>query len=201
MASWRRLAPVGALALVAAPLAFAGTHDVGMHNSDFFPRRTTAAQGDTVRWTNDERKRHTKHSATSVGGGKGVGLWDSGLLERRQSFEFAFAYAGGYRYFCRLHKDMDGSIRVPTLAEPPSGGTGTEFTVIAGTEDAGADLVFDIEKREPGGDFEPWMTGVTTSRVTFTPTAPGEYAFRTRLRRLSTGGASGYSPAATISVT
>jgi plastocyanin len=70
----------------------------------FRPRTITVSRGTLVRWVN--RGNHT-HTVTSS-----PGLWDSGLLSSGTSFSRRFRRRGTFRYFCRVHPTMTGTIVV-----------------------------------------------------------------------------------------
>jgi plastocyanin len=92
---------------------------------------------------------------------------------------------GRYLYHCTLHFDMTGLVSVTPTASPESGQVGTVFTITVASTDASARLVYDVQKKEPGGGFEGWIT-VTTPSVEFDSTGqlPGRYKFRARLRKV-----------------
>ena len=87
---------------------------------------------------------------------------------------------------------------VPGLAYAPQG--------LATATDAPAGSAFDVQVKVPGSaSFTDWRTGVTSLQGTFAPSdpqwaGPGTYSFRSRLRQVSTGAASGYSPQGSISL-
>jgi plastocyanin len=185
------------LALALQGEAFAATVEVAMSDFVFTPGTANLRMGDSVHWTNDGPSPHT---AT---GNAPLSLFDTGVLFTGDDFTFAFTAAGVYRYFCEIHPDMLGSVRIKPKASPPSGPVGTLFRVRVATVPAGADFVYDVQKRNPGGGFTDWMIGITSSIANFDSTGmpTGTYQFRSRLRRVSNGGASQYSQATSISVT
>ena len=186
--------------------------DVGAGpNKAFNPADITIRLGDSVTWTNQEAPgSQRKHTTTSNGfpdiprGRHGIGLWNSGALFSGESFVFEFASAGTFPYHCTFHilTNMVGSVSVPVKAAPPSGPAGTPFQITLSTAPAPEGFVFDVQKKDPGGTFADWMTGVSSAAVIFDSTgqAPGTYLFRSRMRRLSDGGVSGYSPSRGVTV-
>jgi hypothetical protein len=72
--------------------------------------------------------------------------------------------------------------------------------------DAPGGDVFDVQVKAPGSKkFVNWQDGVTNLSAVFGSSGPlwagpGKYSFRARLRQLSSGAASGYSSAASISL-
>jgi plastocyanin len=106
---------VGTFAAAAAILlalttgsAQAATVTVAAMNYEFQPATRTIAVGDVVRWTFSGEP----HSVTSRDG-----LFDSGVTNPGGSFQFTFATAGTYRYYCQVHPEqMFGTIVVKAAA-------------------------------------------------------------------------------------
>jgi len=73
-------------------------------NFAFTPKELTVKAGDTVQWTNKDDIPHTVTSDDKV--------FASPVLDSNQIFQFTFANAGTFPYFCRLHPKMTGVIRV-----------------------------------------------------------------------------------------
>lgn len=90
----------------------------------YSPNPSEVKVGDTVTWTNDDTQIHTATSGISpavqvpAGGNQTSGpdgVFDSGVLTPKSSFEFTFDQAspeGGYAYYCTLHPQMVGTIKV-----------------------------------------------------------------------------------------
>ena len=79
----------------------------------------TVQVGDTVTWTVNGNNPHTATSGTE---GNAGAVFDSGNLNRGQSFSFRFTTAGTFPYFCRVHGSgtMSGTITVSSGGgEPP----------------------------------------------------------------------------------
>jgi len=112
--------------------------------------------------------------------------WDSGTLAPGATFQFTFTMAGKYTYHCTFHGSigMVGAIAVPVKAQPTSGPGGTMFRIIEATANPTGTLVFDIQKKDPGGAFQNWKLGLTTKSVVFNLTglASGTYQLRALLR-------------------
>jgi hypothetical protein len=74
--------------------------------------------------------------------------------------------------------------------------------VFAATVLAPSGMVYDIQKQDPGGAFQDWVS-VSDVSASFDSTGQirGIYRFRSRLRRLSDGAATDYSPVVAIRVT
>jgi plastocyanin len=204
----RRAAPlalaVALLSLPAEALAAAPTGRVSETNFEFTPDSGTGPLGTRIIWTNDSP--FTPHTTTSdttnPDGSPGIGLWNSGSQGPGDEFSFILRAAGTFPYHCTFHEDlgMVASVSIRPKAQPASGEVGDTFTIRVATLNPPPAFVFDIQKKDPGGTFQDWMTDVTTMSVEFVPDAPGTYEFRSRVRRVSTNGASLYSPAVAISV-
>lgn len=201
----RRAVPLGLLVVVMAQAnAFAATTNVSATNSGgtffFQPMNAKTKQGNTVLWTNTGTTVHTSTSDTTM-----PVAWDSGTMQVNGTFSFVFTAAGKYTYHCAFHQalGMVGSISVPVVANPPSGTVGTKFTIRVATVNATGTLVYDIQKKDPGGQFADWMTGITSRQATFDSTglATGTYQFRARVRDTSSGKVTQYSAAKSIQVT
>lgn len=70
----------------------------------FSPATLTVKVGTTVTWTNKDNVGHTATSDT--------GVFDSGMLQKGESYSFTFSQAGTYPYFCAPHPYMVGTIVV-----------------------------------------------------------------------------------------
>jgi plastocyanin len=88
----------------------AGTHGkkvtVDIKNFAFKPPHVTVAPGTTVTWVNRDKAPHT---ATST---QPRGAFDSGKLKQGQSYAFKFKHPGTYKYYCKIHPDMKGTVTV-----------------------------------------------------------------------------------------
>jgi 3',5'-cyclic AMP phosphodiesterase CpdA len=80
------------------------TLQAAIDNFAFTPQEVTAKVGSTVRWTNKDDIPHTVTSDTKV--------FESSVLDTNQTFQFTFAKAGRYPYFCKLHPHMTGAVIV-----------------------------------------------------------------------------------------
>jgi plastocyanin len=70
----------------------------------FSPNPVEVKVGETVTWINDDSGRHTVTSKD--------GVFDSGMMEKGQSFSYTFDKAGEYPYFCEPHPNMVGTVVV-----------------------------------------------------------------------------------------
>ena len=180
--------------------ALAATVNVSMTNFVFTPTSASLLIGGTVHWTNDTTT--TSHTST---GDSPLSLWDSGLIGPGGAFDFVFTAGGQYKYHCAVHQSlgMTGIVSVKIKAFPPSGPVGTKFSVTVASVNAPTGFVYDIQRKDPGGNWMNWMMNVTTKSVQWDSTgfAPGTYSFRSRLHNTSSGATSGYSAAKSVMVT
>ncbi len=99
-----------ALFIASATIAWASesaaqaTVTVEMRDNVFAPQNVTVNVGDTVTWTNQDGVPHT---ATALDG-----TFNSGNLDRGQSFSFAFEQPGTHDYVCLYHPNMRGTVVV-----------------------------------------------------------------------------------------
>ncbi|MEP6955638.1 MAG: plastocyanin/azurin family copper-binding protein [Chthoniobacterales bacterium] len=173
-----------------------GTTDVSVLNFAFTPATVTVAQGQTVRWTFEDNTDHTVTDSTALG------LFDSGNQSSGNVFQFVFKSAGVYPYHCEIHSGMQGKVQVPIQVAPGTGTTTTGFTITWSPAPADAGFLFDVQIKRPGArSFVNWKMGRTKRMTAFTPGAgTGNYSFRARLRKVSNGAHSLYSPFRTITV-
>jgi plastocyanin len=104
------LTATAALALSAAPNAFAVTKQVDIRAAGFRPATVTIATGDDIRWTNRDTVNHQVVSDT--------GAFASPILRPGQSYRFLFRASGTYRYRDALEPAERGTVRV--TGPPPS---------------------------------------------------------------------------------
>ena len=76
---------------------------VTIDNFTFTPPELKVKVGDTVTWTNHDDIPHTVVAA---------GKFRSKPMDSDDSFAFTFTAAGDYKYFCSLHPQMTGLIKV-----------------------------------------------------------------------------------------
>lgn len=90
--------------LLSAAQSFAATVAVDILDFEFKPKTVTVNLGDTVKWTN---KGQAPHTSTSDGG-----AWDSGFLSNNQPFSRVFNQEGTFKFHCKLHSSMTGTVVV-----------------------------------------------------------------------------------------
>jgi plastocyanin len=129
----RLLARLAALLSVAlllgAPNAGAQSQNlvtVSIRDFYFEPFQLTIDPGTTVRWVNEGTTQHTVFATSPAG------AFLSGTLNPGESFTYTFpqrfprpspdstAQPGTYRYFCKIHPEMKGSV---AFGAPPGEGT------------------------------------------------------------------------------
>ena len=94
----------------------------------FAPNPVNAKVGDTVIWTNDDSQPHT---VTSGSNGTPDKKFDSSpnfqpLLVPKGTFKHTFTEAGDYAYYCGLHPNMVGTVKIAGGGE--TGPTETKVT-------------------------------------------------------------------------
>ena len=201
----KRYLPIAAFLIAAVMLAEtqanAATYTVYMRDAYFSPANATMAQGSTVRWVNRGGVVHTATQDKAV-----VPGWGTNSLSPGAAVSESMKYAGTFGYYCRPHGTpdggMQGSIRVPTRATPTTGTRSTYFSIRVSTVTIPSGWVMDIQKKKGSGTYANWITGTRSASRIFRAgsSGAGYYYFRARLRRVSNGYASAYSPAARIRV-
>jgi alpha-tubulin suppressor-like RCC1 family protein len=153
--------------------------------------------GSGIRWHFSSPATHTATDAT------GMGLFDSGVLPSRAYFDFFFTGAGTFRYLDTAHPTLTGTVSVPAEVSPSTGGVSTTFTVRWATSAPASGFVYDVQIRRPGATtWKMWKRSQTILTALFTRhSAAGTYSFRARVRKVADATHSGWSPAASISVT
>jgi plastocyanin len=180
----------GVLLGLAAP-ARAAT--VGIVDFAFSQSSVTVGQGQTVSWHNAGSFSHTSTQDASLS------LWKTGTITPgTTSAPVTLRAAGTYPYHCSIHPSMTARVRVPILVSPSTGTGTTTFTItLASALQSG--FVYDVQRKIGSGSWSVWRSGVTTRTLTFNGTT-GTVRFRSRLRKLSNGATSLYSPAKAITI-
>ena len=80
--------------------------NVTIDNFAFKPKALSVAVGATVTWVNRD---DVPHTATSEGNTKG---FDSKALDTDDKFSFTFTKPGTYKYYCKIHSHMTGTVVV-----------------------------------------------------------------------------------------
>jgi len=168
-----------------------GTTSITIQDFSFTPTSASGPRGGTVTWTNSGPSTHTST--------QNAGLWSSGSMPRGSVFSTVLFAAGRYPYHCAIHSSMTGAVNVPVTVTPSTGSVGTVFTVTVASKAAPSGFEYNVQMRPPGGVFSAWRT-ITSSTTTFTRSSNGVYSFRSRLHRVGSTTASGYSAARSITV-
>lgn len=96
----------------------AAVADVEIHHFAFTPEEISLVVGDRARWNNLDSMLHSVTSQTGPGTLIPSGVFDSGLLEQGDTFEFTFTSPGTFHYFCLPHgSSMQGVVRVFCTAD------------------------------------------------------------------------------------
>jgi len=86
---------------------------VPTNNEFFVPDTVNSAVGSMVRWENDDAVPHTVTSGVVENNvPKPDGTFDSGILNKGQTFSYVFDRAAEYNYYCVLHPYMTGKVIV-----------------------------------------------------------------------------------------
>ena len=80
------------------------SHTVRMKDKKYAPDSLTIKVGETVVWKNDDDHDHTVISDDKS--------FKSGNINPDDSFEYKFAKAGTFKYSCKYHPRMKGTITV-----------------------------------------------------------------------------------------
>ena len=76
--------------------------DVSIQNSAYNPASVQISTGDTVKWTNMDSTAHTVTGS----------IFESGNINKGQSYQFQFTKPGTYSYTCSIHPTMKGTVIV-----------------------------------------------------------------------------------------
>ncbi len=85
------------------------SNEISIQDFAFSPSDLTVSAGTTVTWTNKDGVAHT---ITSGIPGSPSGTFDSGNISQNGKFAFKFSQAGTFKYFCKIHTMMTGTITV-----------------------------------------------------------------------------------------
>jgi plastocyanin len=99
--------------LLTAAVGWAGTAStepsetkIAIENFSFEPKSVTILAGASVTWVN---KDDVPHTVTAQGDNP---AFDSGALDTDDKFTIKFSKPGTYKYYCKVHPHMTGSITV-----------------------------------------------------------------------------------------
>ncbi|MCL5019638.1 MAG: plastocyanin/azurin family copper-binding protein [Patescibacteria group bacterium] len=100
------------------PAGVPGTNEVWMESSSFNPSNLTVTPGTTVMWTNKDSYAHDIASGTPD---NPDGLFSKDNLAKGASFNYTFNNEGTYKYYCKLHSGMNGTVTVKKSSSSGSG--------------------------------------------------------------------------------
>lgn len=86
-----------------------GANEVFVQSMSFSHGNKTVSVGTTIKWINKESMTHT---VTSGIPGAPTGIFDSGNLGSNGTFSYTFNQVGSFKYFCKIHSSMTGTITV-----------------------------------------------------------------------------------------
>ncbi|MET7620394.1 cupredoxin family copper-binding protein [Streptomyces sp. NPDC005408] len=109
----------------------AADHTIVIKNMAYAEPKLTVAVGETVTWVNEDSAPHTVTTTS------GPEKFDSGNLEKGESWSFTFTKAGTYSYYCAVHPDMKAQITVVDSGSGSSGGSGTGGSGSGGSASGG----------------------------------------------------------------
>ena len=90
--------------LLASASTWAQDIQIDIKEFMYSPKELTVAVGTKVTWVNDDQVPHTVVEVNKV--------FRSGALDTNDSFSYTFLIPGTFEYFCILHPQMIGSVRV-----------------------------------------------------------------------------------------
>ena len=79
---------------------------IAIDNFSFKPKELTISAGTTVTWVNHDDVPHTATSAAMPR------AFDSKALDTDDKFAFKFTKPGTYKYYCKIHTHMTGTVIV-----------------------------------------------------------------------------------------
>ena len=88
------------------PAEAAGEVKVSIDNFAFKPKELSVAAGTTVTWINHD---DVPHTASSAGDRP---AFDSKALDTDDKYSFTFTRPGTYKYYCKVHTHMTGTVVV-----------------------------------------------------------------------------------------
>ena len=83
-----------------------GSVSISIRNFAYSREKTTIKKGSTITWANEDSMAHTVTSTSSSDS------FDSGTLEKGQTFSKTFNSVGTFDYFCSFHSSMKAEVVV-----------------------------------------------------------------------------------------
>ena len=164
-------------------------------NTSFTPGSSTIGLGDSVQWSTDST---TKHHTTTA---DKFSLWNFDLPAGTSAGPSrVFDRAGGFAYHCEFHGNMHGTVMVQLSSSDSTPMIGQQITITFALSPAPSGFTEQIQKRKAGGTWRTFANSTGTS-VNWTPQKAKTFQFRARLKRLSDGTFTGWSPILQLTVT
>ncbi|MET8082006.1 plastocyanin/azurin family copper-binding protein [Streptomyces sp. NPDC005303] len=120
--------------------------------------------GQTVRWTNHDSAPHTVTTT------KAPVAFDSGTLQKGDSWSYTFSKVGTYEYYCAVHPDMVSSVKVVAASGGGGGGT-TPAPTPTSTAPTATPTTAPTATPTAGPTSTPTGMPMPTSTPTATPTS------------------------------
>jgi plastocyanin len=180
---------------------------VQVADGGYSPRSVTTTLGQRVDWTFVGTRLHSVTDSAGLGTKKGP-WFDSGK-RRTGTYAFRFVAAGTYGYRSNAAGDpssFSGVVSVPVRSATASPEAGQTFR-LTWASSGPPGFVFDVRTRFlPAGArrWGAWVTfrnGASSTSASFVQPTSGTLLVEARLRNVSTGRASGWSPDLTLTVT
>ena len=187
---------VGVLLVPGTALADTATVTINTNVNQFQNASPTISFGDSVVWQrNNTSNPHTATSTTLNDNPFDIDLPPG----TGTSTGVNFARAGSFGYRCDIHHGMTGTIKVQMMASDTTPNVNQLITITFATSGAPSGFTEVIQKRKAGGTWRLYMKSTGTS-VNWTPGKARTFEFRARLKRLSDGAVSGWSPTLSLTV-
>lgn len=106
----KKFALLAALLLGGVSASLAADHRVRVFDTEFSPKTINAVAGDTITWILQPGS--TGHIVASLSIPSEAEPWDAPVNAENPRFRTTVAVPGIYRYHCRIHLFMKGTIRV-----------------------------------------------------------------------------------------
>lgn len=195
MRARRLLVPLVGAAMVFAAVPAQASTAINIMDSGFAPAFVSKSPGTVFVWHNASTS--TSHSAVRTGF---LG-WNTGAIAPgANSVGIARKYPGTYKYECSNCSTPTGAISIKPVAFPTAGTTSTTFKIRVASVNSPSGYVYDIQMTDVDGVWSPWKTTHWRHKY-FTPPGIGDYQFRARTRKTSSGAANSYSTRTVIHVT
>ncbi|HUR28987.1 MAG TPA: hypothetical protein VM509_12430, partial [Planctomycetota bacterium] len=157
------------------------------------PTVRNSGLGETVQWIFNGP---STHSVTDI---STLNLFASGPKEPTSFFSYTFSAAGAYVYKDISPNYHRAAINVRVVA-PLTGNVGVQFQLQWANPSVPGGYIEDIVVQTPGSQVYVPVTSSIANGGPYTPTVPGQYLFRGRLRNLSTGAACTFSRPTLVTV-